>query len=287
MRKIERKLKENKRTYQAAKQIKLGVHGRINGLIKLVIEILRFNKGKRETEQELLKLTEQNNIYLPQNERVHSKFYLPLVCKERGLDSDAIQYCIFALDNYYEFDELEYVKSKKYINNNATILDIGANIGNHTLYFANECEANHIYAFEPVEKTFSYLKKNVQINGLEERVDLFNCGVGEKSGKAAIESFDEKNIGATTLSLNNVGDIPIVAIDDLVLNINIDFVKIDTEGFEISVIKGMGTLLKVCRPNIWVEASEDNLRIILELLNEIGYKKVENLGTNDYILSVL
>lgn len=252
--------------------------------ISLMREIIRYSNGKKKTEKSFVDLERNENIFHPYNANVHSMFYLPLVDKVRGVKSDAIQYSIFMLDNYYEFDELKYIREKGFLKDNSTILDIGANIGNHTLFFANECSAKHIYAFEPVRQTFSYLKRNVEINKIEDKVTLYNLGVGEKSGMAKTENFCEENIGGATLKISDNGSISIIAIDDLKIQSKIDFVKIDTEGFEIGVIKGMLQLLLRDNPVIWVEASKDHLQVILELLMPMNYQIVEDLGTNDYIL---
>lgn len=283
---IERYLRENKMTYQAAKRFKCstGVTEKLKAGIFLIGEILGYKRGKKKTDKLFADLERNKNIFAPCNPSVHSIFYLPLVDKDRGVNSDAIQYSIFMLDNYYEFDELDYIRKKGLLKDDSTILDIGANIGNHTLFFANECSAKHIYAFEPTMQTFSYLKKNVEINKIEDKVTLYNYGVGENAGMSKIEKFSEENIGGTTLQLNDNGNIPIIAIDELNIDSKIDFVKIDTEGFEIEVIKGMMKLVSRDLPYIWVEASKDHLQVLLELLLPLNYQIVENLGTNDYIL---
>lgn len=53
---------------------------------------------------------------------------------------------------------------QKRLGENKIVVDIGANIGNHTVFFANVCKAKKVYSFEPQEKVFEILKKNVEIN---------------------------------------------------------------------------------------------------------------------------
>jgi FkbM family methyltransferase len=79
------------------------------------------------------------------------------------------------------------------------VLDIGTNIGNHTLYFANECMAKKIISFEPAQDTFAMLQENIKINHLENVVTLINKGVGEKSTRARIHYRNINDIGATSL----------------------------------------------------------------------------------------
>ena len=94
----------------------------------------------------------------------NSKIYLP------NYPIDLIQRYIVATKNYWEYEFLE--KLDKYIKEDSVILDIEANIGNHTLYWANERKAKKIYSFEPVELTFDILKKNIESISLIEKTDF-------------------------------------------------------------------------------------------------------------------
>ena len=93
-----------------------------------------------------------------------SIFYLPYVKK------DFIQQLIYRKKQYFEQENLDYI-CKKWENGlightlkNSSVLDVGANIGNHTLYYLNECHAKSAYCFEPVPDTFRILSKNIEIN---------------------------------------------------------------------------------------------------------------------------
>lgn len=104
-----------------------------------------------------------SNLYKPK--KTNSLFFLPFMF------TDLIQRTIFLEDDYYESTKLRYVfteYNRGYITSlvkkeNGVILDVGANIGNHTLYYANEIGA-HVISFEPVYNTFSILKKQIEIN---------------------------------------------------------------------------------------------------------------------------
>lgn len=202
----------------------------------------------------------------------NSKFYLPYI------KTDEIQKTIYQRKDYMEGYNLNNIckiwKSGAIEDKmkDSAVLDIGANIGNHTLYFLNECNANFVYCFEPADDTFQILKRNICINHLEERVCLMNVGVGSTSGEARIKSRREKDTGYTKLETSKGGGITIVAIDELQIKHKIGFVKIDVEGFELDVIKGMVNILKRDKPFIMIEVWDNNLNEISRILSKIGYK---------------
>lgn len=109
----------------------------------------------------------------------------------------------------------------------------------------------------------------------------------EKSvSKANISSYDLHNIGGAALKLSDDGDISIISIDSLELKEKIGFVKIDTEGFEVGVMKGMMNIAKRDKPVFWIETSGEKFEIIKGMLEPLGYKNIYSLGIGDYIFSV-
>ena len=228
-----------------------------------------------------LKLKKTGYIY--KSEKINSIFYLPFV------KTDLIQNIIYKSGQYFEWMSLCFV-CKQWREGvvgrriaDTLVLDIGANIGNHTLYYVNECNAKHVYCFEPIKDTFEVLKRNIEINNISKRVDLFNFAVGDGIGKATISHYDTDNIGGTSIELDDMGNIEVKSIDGLDINETIGLVKIDVEGFEISVIKGMMNTLKRHRPFITIEINDNNYNEACLLLERIGYKhillnKVDNYG---------
>lgn len=213
--------------------------------------------------------------YVLEVKKIHSKFYLPL------FKTDSIQARILVRKNYYERDYLEKL-CKKWNNGllghsirDSVILDIGANIGNHSLYFLNEYGAKFAYCFEPVKETYDILKKNIEINNLNNKSKIFNLGVGSSDSKAVISKSVQGNTGMTQLTTSEDGDIDIVAIDDMNISEKIGFVKIDVEGFELDVIKGMIKVLKRDKPFIMIEIWKKNETEVLNILKEIGYTHEE------------
>lgn len=211
------------------------------------------------------------------------KMCLPLVKSQRR--ADILQRSIFMNTDFHEREELFAVLKEGYLRKGQTILDIGANIGNHTVFFSKIAGADKVFAFEPITDTYRQLVKNVEINNLNDRVKLFNTAVGEDIGKAEIESYNMINIGATHLKTSDDGSIDVISIDSLKLDEHVDFVKIDVEGFEVGVIKGMTELLRRDHPILWIEIFDNNKEEMTELLNECGYSETKVISYANYIFT--
>lgn len=63
----------------------------------------------------------------------------------------------------------------------------------------------------------------------------------------------------------------------------VDFIKIDVEGFEYNVLLGAKNILNRYSPIIFIEVFEQNEDKVFELLKQFSYKKIEDLGENNYI----
>ena len=191
-----------------------------------------------------------------------------------GDKEDYIFSVIRETDNFYEYEILD--EWNKYLSNVKVILDIGANIGNHSLYWSQYDNIEKIISFEAVKSIYEILAQNVDNNNIT-KIELHNLAVGEKDGYAEIDSFDENNFGSTSLKLVDKSEIKIVSIDNFLSNryLQIDFVKIDVEEFEALVLKGMKDTIAKYKPIIWVAVSSNTLEEVLEIIKNEGYKIVD------------
>ncbi|AWV99686.1 FkbM family methyltransferase [Arcticibacterium luteifluviistationis] len=125
------------------------------------------------------------------------------------------------------------------------LFDIGANVGTYTQTLLKNFPKNsRIFSFEPSKKTFQELKKNI---GAEE-INLFNVGLGERPESINLYSTDNNSTLASAYQRTsdenetlNIEKIEIITLDNFCQdnNIdNIDFMKVDVEGYEINVFKG-------------------------------------------------
>lgn len=156
-----------------------------------------------------------------------------------------------------------------------TALDIGANIGNHTLVFAERFA--RVQAFEPNPDVFSILTFNCRS---APNVHLNNFGLGEARREARmVEGVG--NLGTSRVLGETEGadglSIRLETLDRTFENAtdDITFIKIDVEGYEENVIRGGLAMLRRCRPLIVLEQHRSEFAggttPSLELLRSLGY----------------
>jgi FkbM family methyltransferase len=129
---------------------------------------------------------------------------------------------------------------KKFIKKGDTVIDLGANIGRYTLLFRSLVGENgKVIAFEPDITNFNLLKKTIIANNFE-NVTIFQKAVGNINSRVKMSVSEE--IGSQQISNSGSVVVDCVKVDDYVSSA--DFVKIDTEGYEIKVLEGMPNLLR-------------------------------------------
>lgn len=147
------------------------------------------------------------------------------------------------------------------------VLDIGANIGAHTLRFAKlVCDSGRVIAFEPTDFAFTKLKRNLGLNPVIQnrvvaRQTLLNSGLMGKPDSIPSSWDLKENKGLSKHPIHQGSYQPISSatsetLDDSLMkmgNPNIQFIKIDVDGFELDVLKGAQNTLERCRPHIIME----------------------------------
>jgi FkbM family methyltransferase len=168
------------------------------------------------------------------------------------------------------------------------VIDVGANVGYYTVELAKLLETSgELLSFEPVEATFSQLRKNVELNQLEKKVKTFQLGLSNSITETEI--FLPKISGSSAASLRNLHPeeefesqvIKISTLDYVVGSLGItdcNLIKIDVEGGELQVIEGGIETISKFKPIIfaellrkWSKAFSYNPNIVLFLLQELGY----------------
>ena len=205
-----------------------------------------------------------------------AKFYVP------NYPIDLIQSIIVDTKNFFEHDILQELQP--YIKKNAVILDIGANIGNHSVYWAVRSNAKKIYSFEPVEDFFKILKKNVEINQLKDKVKIFNIGLSNQKINGSISHYDPTNIGGTSIKQDLNGNLMLDKLDNITFKDNtIDFIKIDVEEHELEVLQGARETLLKYRPVVFVEIFSENKTKVHEYLTKLGYRLEKRFRDSNYL----
>jgi FkbM family methyltransferase len=165
----------------------------------------------------------------------------------------------FSRNTFYEQDFLEHIRS---LGLTGTYLDIGSNIGNHALYFARLCNADRVYAFEPLTHYAQRVADNIAINAMDHSITLMRFGLADVTA-------------SRTIAINGgQHDIQTRRLDDLNAEVagRVSLMKIDVEGMEEQVLHGGLERIARDRPIIYAEAnSDDHLARIGSLLAGCGY----------------
>ncbi|MBL6427485.1 MAG: FkbM family methyltransferase [Maritimibacter sp.] len=158
---------------------------------------------------------------------------------------------------FYEQKELKDLK--RLFPEGGTFVDIGANVGNHSLYAALILKAGKVIPVEPNLLAFRLLIHNVLINRLEHVFDLSKLGVGlsDKAEQGYAMQKRERNLGGAKM-LPGEGDLMVVPGDALLAGVTPDLIKIDVEGMEMMALAGLEDTIVAHNPVLLVEVDNEN-----------------------------
>jgi len=175
----------------------------------------------------------------------------------------------------YEKPELQAIRELLMDINEPICLDIGANVGHHTMFLSIYSEK--VYAFEPFKEVIERLNYNININKIE-NVYIHEIGLGNKNEIRKFSITNDCNDGSgqfikeASLNANNdCIDLKIFNGDEYISQLALDdinFIKIDVEGFEKFVLLGLEKTLRLYRPIVMFEYSQDTKKTFRDL-NEL------------------
>ncbi len=162
----------------------------------------------------------------------------------------------------------------QYLDKNRDVIDVGANIGFFTVMFAKNIINKKVLSIEPTRNAIKRLHRNVELNKVMERVDIFKGVASNQNGTMEIKTIDGKEEYSSLGKMKHPAvleekytteSVTSITIDELVKQKSLDpgFIKIDVEGAEHLVFEGAQNVLESQRPIILSELS--NI-----LLNENG-----------------
>lgn len=211
----------------------------------------------------------------------------------RNLASGAPQFFILSSDHIsnrialygvYERDALDAAFA--FLERNALIdgvaLDVGANLGNHSLYLSQHYET--VVSFEPNPTLFTLLSANASLAG---NIVALPFGLSDKAGSASLQFISDYNSGEASvapkksLQSSKLVDIELKRLDDIadLPGERIGLIKIDVENLEINVLKGARRTIERDKPVIFFEQHDYDFPTdggdspVVALLRELGYSR--------------
>lgn len=155
-----------------------------------------------------------------------------------------------------------------------TAFDVGAHIGNHSLYLAAVCGLK-VHAWEPFDDSRAQLEANLALNPSLE-VNVHSWAAGRESSRGRFTSgmwleFDPSRDG-DRLTIDR-GGVPVERIDDHLDVDDVAVIKVDVEGMEADVLAGAVGHIERCRPVIYCEAHNRTAsRKVAEVIEPLGYR---------------
>jgi len=188
-----------------------------------------------------------------------------------------------SLDIYGEFSESEVEVFRKYIKPGDLVLDVGANIGAHTVALSHLVgDSGIVVAFEPERYNYYTLCGNLAMNNIK-NVVAFQQAVGEKAGTINVPYIDNphnSNYGALELDQDYSTiphyKVPCITLDSLHLE-KCNFIKMDVEGMEKFALMGCVETIKKFHPIMYLEDDRENKsKELREFIGTLGYRIEEH-----------
>jgi FkbM family methyltransferase len=186
--------------------------------------------------------------------------------------------------NFGNYEKEEMAMMFNLVHDGDVFFDVGANFGWYSLNVAKKYPRSLVQAFEPIEKTFGFLQKNIKINNLD-NISANNFGLSNEEKKSVFYYYPEGSGNASAANLSDHDsvervDCSVKTLDKFVeeKQIKIDFIKCDVEGGELFVFQGGVNAIKANQPIIfteilrkWSKKFNYHPNEIIHLLSDLGY----------------
>ena len=207
-------------------------------------------------------------------------------------DNEIVSNNMCEKNNFFEIEFLDYIYNN--YNKQKEILDIGANIGNHSLFFAKFLDCEKVHSFEPFPSNITLLQKNM--SNFTNKSKIYEFALSNKEGSLPLYNSQEGNFGG--FSLHNYSNaisflvnpsINVFTLDSLNLS-NISMIKIDVENHENEVLEGATQTILNNKPIIFIEnlyygyphvCPDPNVH--QKIFNELNYIKKESNIVNSFM----
>lgn len=188
------------------------------------------------------------------------------------------RYITRSLELYGEFSGAEWALLAQVVKPGMTVVEVGANIGAHSVALARACFPGPLYLFEPQQRVFQILCANLALNGVRNAI-AYPEASSDVDGFVVVPPLDygaEFNFGGVSVEADAEGvrglRVRATPLDSLRLAA-CHVLKIDVEGFEAQVLRGAARTIARCRPLLYVENDRaEHQQEIISLICGMGYR---------------
>ncbi|MDX3930172.1 MAG: FkbM family methyltransferase [Shinella sp.] len=162
---------------------------------------------------------------------------------------------------WYEQEMLDYIRS---LHISGNYLDVGANIGNHSLYFAMNTGADRVFSFEPTQGARATLNKFIELNRLHTEITVIPFACSDFNGEVEVVESIAREVKPTKYQCRKIDDL---------INVPVTLIKMDIEGAESSALKGAIRVLGECKPVLFIEIHDNaHMNDIMNIIRPLGYR---------------
>ena len=203
-------------------------------------------------------------------------FQLDIGSIYRGKLDNYVEWMVYVTGQYFEFP---YINLVRRLFGKGVALDVGANVGNHSLAFSEFFD--RVYAIEPYPPVYDRL---VARRAIADNIYTYLIALSDRMGTASFKAPETDNLGIGQISPEGELSVEVLRGDEFVrteIGASVGFVKIDVEGHELEVIRGLAETLRADRPTVMFEASKDVVK------NPESIRNCISLFPDDYIFHTL
>ena len=176
--------------------------------------------------------------------------------------------------SFYESENLSVLSElvKRLDIASGSCVDVGANIGNHAVFFSKLFD--NVICFEPGNIAYNVLNANIQASGAL-NCFTYKCALGSVSGLGSFVKVSDTNLGSSQVVIDEAADEIEIRVGDEIFasSSQIAMIKIDVEGAELDVLKGLRETIDRHNPLVCIEVLDaKNWVLVSDLLASLGYR---------------
>ena len=159
---------------------------------------------------------------------------------------------------FHEFREFVFLH--RFLKSDMVFVDVGANLGEYTLFAAKRLLKGKVMAFEPLPSMRRILHENITMNGFR-NIEVYDFGLSDTSGEMMIHEFGDVHEGLATLypgrrEGSSAHSVKLRTLDEVIFSLGLsrlDFIKMDIEGGELNALQGCKKVVEHFKPTFMVE----------------------------------